>query len=59
MNDKRADNDRRVAEIGPPHGWRERRRTVERRRPEVLEIAFSEWLAYRRVGLVKESSGLS
>lgn len=58
MNDKRADADRRVTEIGPPHGWRERRRTVERRRPEVLEIAFSEWLAYRHVKLVKEPSGV-
>lgn len=43
---KRLGDDRRAEEIGPPAGWRERRRTVERRRPEVLEVPFSEWLAH-------------
>ncbi|WP_434515078.1 hypothetical protein AB6Q56_21730 [Dechloromonas sp. ARDL1] len=45
-NDKRSGSDRRQKEIGPPSGWRERRRTVERRVPEVSEIPFSEWLAH-------------
>jgi len=44
-NEKRASQDRRAAEAGPPDGWRERRKTVERRRPEVTEIPFSEWLS--------------
>ncbi|MFZ2971460.1 MAG: hypothetical protein WA049_02375 [Ferribacterium limneticum] len=41
--------DRRALESGPPNGWRERRKSVERRRLEVDEIPFSEWLAYRPV----------
>ena len=45
---KRLGYDRRNAEYGPPNGWRERRRTVERRRPEVHEISFSEWIATMR-----------
>lgn len=56
MNEKRAESDRRVAELGPPDGWRERRKTVERRRPEVQEIAFSEWLSYRASQVLEESS---
>jgi hypothetical protein len=46
--DKREGNDRRRSELGPPNGWRERRRTVERRQPEVHEIPFSDWLACLR-----------
>jgi hypothetical protein len=45
---RRATGDRRVADGGPPAGWLERRRTVERRRPEVREISFAEWLACLR-----------
>ena len=45
-NEKRAGDDRRQKEVGPPNGWRERRRSVERRVPEVREIPFSEWLAH-------------
>ena len=45
-NDKRSGLDRRVKELGPPNGWRDRRKTVERRVPEVQEIPFSEWLAH-------------
>lgn len=54
MNDKRSNADRRMQEIGPPDGWRERRKTVERRRLEVHEIAFSEWLSHLPGRLVKE-----
>jgi hypothetical protein len=34
--------------VGPPEGWRERRRAVERRLPVVAEVPFSEWLAQFR-----------
>lgn len=43
---QRSGDDRRVAELGPPAGWRERRKAVERRLPEVKEIPFSEWLGH-------------
>lgn len=39
--------DRRILENGPPSGWRERRKSVERRLPEVKEVPFSEWLEQR------------
>ncbi|MFH1658774.1 MAG: hypothetical protein ABIG35_05615 [Pseudomonadota bacterium] len=42
-------DDRRAREFGPPDGWRERRKSVERRLVRVEEIPFSEWLAYRPV----------
>jgi hypothetical protein len=45
-SDKRSGEDRRSKEAGPPDGWRERRKSVERRIPEVREIPFSEWLAH-------------
>lgn len=37
--------DRRVDDVGPPKGWKERRRSVERRMPTVNEDEFtrSEW----------------
>lgn len=54
-SDKREGADRRTAELGPPNGWRERRRTVERRQPEVREIPFSEWLACLRGKVLEES----
>lgn len=40
--------DRRSIELGPPDGWRERRRRVERRIPETaeIEVSESEWEAY-------------
>jgi len=47
-NNKRLTDDRRGSDSGPPKGWRERRRTVERRRPEVQEISFSEWISTMR-----------
>lgn len=46
QNDKRKGKDRRTDDQGPPDGWRERRKSVERRLPEVEEIPFSEWLAH-------------
>lgn len=48
-SEKRLGDDRRTREFGPPDGWRERRKSVERRLVRVEEIPFSEWLAYRPV----------
>ena len=45
---RRAGEDRRNEDKGPPAGWSERRRSVERRKPEVHEITFAEWIAYMR-----------
>jgi len=44
--EKRLGQDRRDRDVGPPDGWRERRKSVERRIPEVREIPFSQWLAH-------------
>ena len=52
--EKRSGSDRRVTENGPPNGWRDRRRTVERRLPDVAEIPFSEWLAHRPARILAE-----
>jgi hypothetical protein len=40
--------DRRLEELGPPSGWKDRRRRTERRIPEigVCEVSESEWLHY-------------
>lgn len=37
--------DRRVDDVGPPKGWKDRRRSVERRMPTVNEDEFtrSDW----------------
>ncbi len=50
---KRADlraapTDRRIEDIGPPSGWRERRKRVERRIPETreIEVTADEWATY-------------
>jgi hypothetical protein len=45
---RRLPDDRRGPDSGPPAGWQERRRTVERRQAEVREILFAEWLACMR-----------
>ncbi len=47
--DKRsARGDRRLEDIGPPSGWQDRRKRVERRIPETVEIEVSEaeWALY-------------
>ena len=48
LKEKRCCDDRRDRDVGPPEGWRERRRSVERRLPEVEEVPFSDWLAQMR-----------
>lgn len=45
---RKAGEDRRREDKGPPSGWSERRRSVERRKPDVQEISFTEWIAYTR-----------
>jgi hypothetical protein len=48
-HEKRTDHpDRRVEDIGPPNGWKERRQHVERRipHPEEVEISDDEWERY-------------
>jgi hypothetical protein len=52
-SNKRKSDDRRDSEIGPPEGWRDRRRGVERRLPLVQEISFQEWALSRCVTLQK------
>lgn len=44
----RTKEDRRRNDYGPPKGWKERRRTAERRRPEIEEciVSESEWMFY-------------
>lgn len=49
MVDKRSTcEDRRIEDIGPPKGWQDRRKRVERRIPETVEIEVSEaeWALY-------------
>lgn len=44
--DRRRRIDRRELDGAPPGGWRERRRTVDRRQPEVAEVSadeFEQW----------------
>lgn len=41
----RNSHDRRHHEEGPPTGWKERRKMVERRRPEVAEASMEDWEA--------------
>lgn len=48
IRNQRSISDRRTEDKGPPSGWAERRRTVERRKPEVQEISFAEWIAFSR-----------
>ncbi len=41
-------SDRRIEDIGPPNGWRDRRKRVERRIPamEEIEVSDAEWAKY-------------
>lgn len=47
-DERRAVQDRRNDDKGPPAGWTERRRSTERRLPALneLEISESEWQMY-------------
>jgi hypothetical protein len=48
LRERRAGCDRREEELGPPHGWKERRRRTERRIPCIVEhdISADEWEHY-------------
>lgn len=48
--DRRAVHERRDQDLGPPSGWRDRRRSVERRMPEIREISMpaEEFIAILR-----------
>jgi hypothetical protein len=48
MEKRSPSEDRRIEDVGPPDGWRDRRRRVERRipRPEEVEVSDEEWAAY-------------
>lgn len=56
LSNKRKSNDRRNLETGPPNGWRDRRRGVERRLPLVEEISFSEWALFRCLRIEKATA---
>lgn len=45
---RRQRHDRRQADQGPPSGWNDRRRSVERRLPEVQEdfVSYEVWSEY-------------
>jgi len=49
----RTGKDRRKKDIGPPAGWKERRRNPERRMPEVEEISVEE---FKRIMLLNGAS---
>jgi len=42
--ERRSTEDRRQSDGGPPDGWKERRRSVERRLPVVGALTEAEWL---------------
>ena len=48
MEKRSPSEDRRIEDVGPPDGWRDRRRRVERRipRPEEVEVSDEEWATY-------------
>ena len=41
-------DDRRIEDVGPPTGWRDRRKGVERRIPvtEEVDVTDSQWATY-------------
>ena len=41
---ERANADRRINDLGPPEGWKDRRRHAERRQIAVAEVSFEEWM---------------
>lgn len=54
FSDRRLRQDRRNFDVGPPIGWRDRRRRAERRQIEVAETSFREWAAYRAKWLMNK-----
>jgi hypothetical protein len=56
--ESRSTGDRRSDETGPPLGWRERRRSVERRMPSVKEdeISPEEWFKHMAFFIAQRSA---
>ena len=54
VHNRRNKKDRRQDDMGPPEGWRDRRRQAERRQIAVLESSYEEWLV-----LIAESKNRS
>ena len=52
---RRKSGDRRDDDLGPPSGWRDRRRTVERRLPDVQEVEMSAEELVEMLGFAKQS----
>ena len=52
---RRKSADRRDDDLGPPSGWRDRRRTVERRLPDVQEVEMSAEELVEMLGVAKQS----
>lgn len=48
-DDKRAAQDRRELDVGPPYGVSERRLIPERRNPEVEEVEFDEYIEVKPI----------
>jgi hypothetical protein len=46
--ERRNQHDRRLIDCAPPQGWKDRRRTAERRIPELVEqeVSDAEWAQY-------------
>ncbi len=46
FDEKRETADRRVSDVGPPAGCRERRVVSDRRQMKIAEISFHEWTSH-------------
>jgi len=46
FDEKRKLAERRVADMGPPAGGRERRTQEDRRQTKIAEISFHEWTSH-------------
>jgi hypothetical protein len=46
--ERRNRHDRRMVDCAPPQGWKDRRRTAERRFPDIVEqeVSDAEWALY-------------
>jgi hypothetical protein len=58
-SNRRQQIDRRQDDVGPPTGWKDRRRSTERRIPtiEECEVSESEWLMFFGSKPVPEPAG--
>jgi hypothetical protein len=50
---QRKSTDRRNEDVGPPAGWKDRRISVERRLPEIIETDMSEADFFKELMAVK------